>query len=1064
MKTRTAFALLMGTCTAAMAVPVAAQTRKAAGAEEAKVRFDIPAGSLKAALDKWAAQSGRQILYSADDIADGRSKGYRGVAEPQVVLFRLLIETGYSAQQDASGAIAITKRSSGVATVDATPDILVEGRRDWSLNLGIERTENDSQPFIVLTSEDIKRSGAPDLETFLRNQLSVNNSAGTASQAGLDDGGQRQFRGLSQVNLRGLGARETLILVDGRRQPGVNLGNGTFGQAQITGIPLASIERIEVLASSASSIYGSGASGGAINIVLKHNYSGGEITATYANTDDFKAGTGRIDLSAAKTLEGGRTNITFAGSWRKAEPLLYGDRISIRNDNVAETIRLTGRNPFSGSPPAATPNFRNSLLTGGVPRPLQLKPQYGGTVLSSGIGFVPEGYRGLLSDGVTPLLANIGQINLEPPSGTSSGGTDRPLIYGTTVYNGLLTARRTMNDWLTLYAQGQFSQTRSNSFVSRGNNGTTILASSPSNPFTTAIEVAGPNIGEVVEQTNVLTQWSAVGGGIVKLPYDWQANVDVSYSRSRYVLPDTPTSLTQATRTALTTGAINYLADVAANPPTLEYAVGYGYRNEPQLSSNLTTSLRLAGPLPIKLPGGKIQVTLNGERSQDRLGESRRAAEFFGLYALNYQPKGRYTLWSGYGEVALPIISPENNVPFAKLFDIRFSARGEVYDASGAGQSLACYLGPTPPTPAVVDACPPAGYDGRIGDASQSHIDPMVSFRWQPVDDVMFRASYGTGYLPPTLAQISKQTGPIDVELLDPLRGFERVGAEDDDGLNILQASYGGNPNVKPEVSRTITAGIILTPRFIPNLRFSADWTRITKSNNFLDAQAAFQYAERGFTGTLAGSRLGEFARFLEVFPERVQRGPASGGYAVGPITFLDLSLANYVGTRVEAVDFQLDYWFNLLGGRLDIQAAATWNRKLEVERLPGQVLDFLGVSGGPDSISNGTGSLPWRGNGTVRWSKNGFSIGVQSLVFDRYYLNTNRTLNVNQGAAFVPAQAYQNLMLSYAYDNGITLRAIINNVTDKTPPRDVTVSPLFYSRYGDPLGRNFQLAVTKAF
>ncbi|MGP7796838.1 TonB-dependent receptor domain-containing protein [Sphingomonas sp. CLY1604] len=1057
MRVRVAIALLVGTSAPAMAAQAQAQASTATAT--AKVRFNIPAGTLKAALDEWAAQSKRQIIYSADEIADGRTKGFKGVATPDLVLIRLLLQTGFFAQTDPSGAIAIIKRPKEIASMDATPDILVTGRRDWSLNTGIERTENDSQPFIVLTSEDIKRSGAPDLETFLRNQLTVNNSAGTASQAGLDNPLNREARGLSQVNLRGLGSRETLILVDGRRQPGVNLGNGTFGQAQITGIPLASIERIEVLASSASSIYGSGASGGAINIVLKHAYSGGELTATYSNTDDFVAGTGRIDLSLAKTLEGGRTNISFGGNWRKALPVLYRDRIGIRNDNVAETIRLTGKNPFGAIiPPGATPNFRNlTRSTDGRPAPLRLKPQYGGAVLSSGIGYVPEGYRGVLLDGVTPLLANIGSINLEAPAGTTNGGLDAPLIYGGENYSGLLTVRRNMNDWMTLYLQGQYSENRSVSFVSRGANIVDLAANAPNNPFTTRIQVLGPNFGDIQRFDNTLKQWSVVGGGIFKLPYAWQANIDVSYARSRYTIPDYPPFVAQSTRDALADGTINYLQDVTANPFPVVYNTGFNYRNAPQLSSNLTTSLRLSGPLPIKLPGGKIQVTVNGERSEDRLGEAVRSAGLFG-YFIAYQPKASYKLWSGYGEVAFPIISPANDIRFVKLFDIRVSGRGEYYDASGASELFTCYAGLAIPTAADYAACPPAGYKSGVGESQRSHIDPMVSFRWQPVGDVMFRASYGTGYLPPTLTQFSKQTGPLEVTLVDPLRGFERV--ENADGF--IEASYGGNPQVKPETSKTITAGVILTPRVIPNLRFSADWTRITKSNNFF-APIAFQYAARSFNGKLEGATA-ELFRFLELYPDRVRRGPASGGYAVGPITYLDLSLSNFVGTRVESVDFQLDYWFNLFGGRVDLQGAATWNRQLEVEGFPGEIVSYLGVSGGQSAIAGGYGALPWRGNATVRWTKNSFSIGVQTLVFDRYYLNTKRSYDDTQGSAYVPAQTYQNLMVSYAYDNGITLRAIVNNVLDKRPPRDTSSSPLFYSRYGDPLGRNFQLSVTKAF
>src|SRR5205085_1980006 len=88
----------------------------------------------------------------------------------------------------------------------------------------------------------------------------------------------------SAINLRGLGIDKTLILVNGRRMAGVNYSRGdemrTY-QPDLNGIPLAAVERIEVLPSSASAIYGGSAMGGVINVILKKNYQGGEARYSY---------------------------------------------------------------------------------------------------------------------------------------------------------------------------------------------------------------------------------------------------------------------------------------------------------------------------------------------------------------------------------------------------------------------------------------------------------------------------------------------------------------------------------------------------------------------------------------------------------------------------------------------------------------------------------------------------------------------------------------------------------------------------------------------------------------
>src|SRR3546814_2803196 len=129
----------------------------------------------------------------------------------------------------------ISDWSSDVCSSDLQniPEILVLGKRSWSLNTDIPRSKDEAQPYTVFTREEIKRSGAPDLDTFFRDFLGANTSVSTA--------GQRHSRD-SQIDLRGLGLDGTLILVDGRRiaDPHVGRGgltSGAFLQSSIMGIP-----------------------------------------------------------------------------------------------------------------------------------------------------------------------------------------------------------------------------------------------------------------------------------------------------------------------------------------------------------------------------------------------------------------------------------------------------------------------------------------------------------------------------------------------------------------------------------------------------------------------------------------------------------------------------------------------------------------------------------------------------------------------------------------------------------------------------------------------------------
>lgn len=1038
--------LLAGVAGGVLAVPAPAVAQEQVASTEQK--FAIPAGTLKSALDRWTRQSHRELVYREADVADVRSKGVSGVLTPEEALMRILDGTGFGVAFHESGAIAIVRQE---AAGNATPEILVTGSRNWSLNTGIERTEDDSQPFIVLTQEDIQRSGAPDLDTFLRNQLNVNAAPSTSDMAGRTNYTQR---GLSNINLRGLGSRDTLILVDGRRQPGINLGQGQINQPQITGIPLAAVERIEVLASSASGIYGSGASGGVINIILRRDYQGMEISANYADTYDFAQPDFRIDFTGATTIEEGRTNISFTGSWRKQSPLLYGDRSELFERGRKLRLENDPSSFYDVFPPSAsTPNIQSVYGT-----PLQLDPEYGGTVFDSPIAYVPSGYRGVALDGVDPLIATIGNYNFEQPDSATGEGLRAPLLYGAENLAGTLAVRREFNDWLSMYIEGAASRAISRNTVTRAPSSVTLLADAPNNPFTQDINVSLPQGNAEADVSSRNDQLRGVAGAIVKLPYDWQAVADFSWAKSRYTADKTPSNYTPGLTVLLGSGSQDVLRDLREAPLDLTYIDSdFGSISTPATTTMTTQSLRLAGPVPITLPGGKPRMTLNIERSVEVAGSviSATNAEFS---SVTYTPERKQKIFAAFAEIAFPIVGPDNGIPLIRSLELRIAARHESYTGEGALANILCQFAMGAlPSDDIYQDCPPEGTDLGSATTENSHTDPSVSLRWSPVEDITFRGSYTTGYLPPTLDQLTKLEGVLGVDARDPLRGGEPIGIPGPFG-NEIQGFYGGNPDVKPETSKTWSVGVILTPRFLSGLRFSADWTRITKNDNY--------FTPNGLLYAFDDATQDALEIFLERYPDRVVRGPASDGFDVGPITSIDVSMANLVGSTAEAVDFALDYSDELLGGTIDVSATSTWVRELSVQTYPGQPAeDYAGVN----TVSYGqgyseNGALRWRGNGSVRWSKGPFSIAWQGRYVDGYYLELDRAFVDWQGSARVDSVFYHDIAGSYDFDNGLKVRAGINNIFGTKPPIDTLASPIFYSRNADPRLTNFYLTLTKSF
>lgn len=1064
-------ALAASSCIAAIATPAQAQT----GAQTRS--YDIPAGDMARSLDAFTAQSGVQLVYRVDEVRGLRSGAVRGSYRAEEALRRLLAGSSLTVHRGGNGVYAVVRTGNGRAGRDdrngvnaaagpdapgqgadetqGVPDILVMGRRDWSLNTGIERSRDDSQPFVVLTQEQIRRSGATNLEQFLRDYLTTNAASGTAEQTSPIASGNAVPTGLSTINLRGLGTRETLILVDGRRQAGVNTGSGQLEQSVITNIPLAAIERIEVLSSSAAGIYGAGASGGVVNIILRRDYRGRQLSLTYNDTTDFAAPDGRIALVIGQPLENGRTNVSLTASYRRSDPLLNNER----SDLIVGARRFVVANQpdfYTSPPPGPTPNFRST--TGA---PLRLDPAYGGTLLPAAFGFVPPGYRGVAADGVGPLVANIGQYNLELNDSASPGGGRSPLVFGVEQISGNLAVRRHMNSWLDLYAEAAGSIYNSQSIFSLAPSLVTLPANAPNNPFQQNVFVTFPDYGGERTLRSRNTQLRLIGGGIVNLPGDWRAVVDIGYNRNWYTMARAHEALSLTSPNSLRNGTFDVLSD-SRNMP-------FAYEILPQAapdlsfsSDNLVTSLKLAGPVPFALPGGRPTVALSLERNRESSAETFALSQnpTISTVTVTYRPERSQTLSSVYGEVRAPLIGPGNHVPGVSAFEIVVAARYEQYHGRGSNdQGYTCYQSPAGNTAPIADPislCDPSTLAIPIVDFSNSHVDPTVSAKWTVTPDIAFRASYATGYLPPRLNNLVQVPGSILVAATDPQRGNEVVGEPYFPPYTLVPGFFGGNPDVRPERSETFTAGAILTPRFVPGLRFSVDYTRLHKSDVYYDPGALIA----GFTGTVDAQT--GFETFLRYFPERITRGPASGGFAVGPIIGIDASTVNLSGIWAEALDFAFDYDRPLWGGTISVAASATRNLKLASQAFPDSpVVDVNGTqAGGFSTLGLGGGNLLWKGNASVIFSSDRFSLGARARYFDGYYFNVDRSVYAPNASATVPSQTYVDVFGSYTINQSFALRAGVNNVLNKQPPYVAN----YYSSFGDPRLANFYLSLTANF
>ncbi|MCY4157087.1 MAG: TonB-dependent receptor [Gammaproteobacteria bacterium] len=183
---------------------------------------------------------------------------------------------------------------------------------------------------IILDREDIRASGELTLARVLR-QLPQNIN-GTTETFGSQLNGTTNIIGASTVNLRGLGSEYTLILVDGRR---IGHSGITGGVSDISTIPLAMVERIEVLLDGASAIYGSDAVGGVVNVITRKDYTGVDLDVNYSRPHKSGFEETRIGVSTGLAWDGGRANIGY--EYFRDSGLDASTRDSIINANRDDT-------------------------------------------------------------------------------------------------------------------------------------------------------------------------------------------------------------------------------------------------------------------------------------------------------------------------------------------------------------------------------------------------------------------------------------------------------------------------------------------------------------------------------------------------------------------------------------------------------------------------------------------------------------------------------------------------------------------------------------------------------
>jgi len=674
----------------------------AACAQEAR-EFNIPPGSLRDALNTYAAQSDQQIFFSADLVAGLRSQGLRGRYAPAEALDSLLRGSGLAWSETRPGVIVL-RRGAGMA---AGEDGAVELEEVVVTGTLIRSSGDLASPVVMLDRDALDRRGFGTVAETLTNL--PQNYAGSATpmvQATLSDAAASNTVFATGVNLRGLGAGSTLTLVNGRRLA------GTGSRAEFAGVsalPSAAVERVDVLLDGASALYGADAVAGVVNVIMRRSFDGHEsrvrVSAAQGGAEEVQA-----SHLAGRSWSTGSAYLSY--EYQTANGLSSFDRAYTRDGDLR---------PFGGTDHRAFYSAPGNIVafdaaTSSYVTQFAIRPNAGGTAQG------PSDFAA----GTTNLQTTLLGIDLLP-------SVERHSVYGS--------LRQSLGERLELTADLRYNL-RTNEIATAGAGG--IFSVSNANPwFVSPTGAASHTIAysfaRELGPARSHARSESLGftiGARYDLSADWsiegyvaQASERADYGltnrvNSRYLnealgnLPDDPTTPYRAA----VDGYFNLFGAGTANSRAVLDFIGSGSAGGQERSRSTSANLMAQGPI-WRLPGGDLMLAVGAqvrEESFDTGGYTFLSAASPFLYS---SPTRERSVSAAFAEVRAPLIGPDNARPGLRSLVLSLAGRVEDYDEFG------------------------------------TTTNPKFGLVWSPFEGLGVRTSWGTSFRAGSLPQRFDQTG-----------------------------------------------------------------------------------------------------------------------------------------------------------------------------------------------------------------------------------------------------------------------------------------------------------------
>ena len=931
-------------------------------------------------------------------------------------------------------------------------------------------TFNSPSPVQVVTRDESTLAGFNSTTAALQSTAVTGGSAQINNAYGgyVTNGGP----GANTLSLRGLGASRTLILLNGRRVAPAG-SRGSVGSADLNVLPSAMIDRIEILKDGASSIYGSDAIAGVVNIITIPKVDRITVEGQYNKTYDGGGDEQRYSIVGGITRD--RFSLSGSLEYYKRDELTLGDRDWTQCNTDYRINRAISDIPGSGD---------------------YIDPKTG---LAKCYPITGTGSNGVTINTIgTGPIAGIGAVGSSAPGQTANFIRWRPnaaINSGLIGYEGVggnINVRDTFDQRMlkqslispaevyTGYAQGSFDlQALGNAeiyFEVLGNErksqqtgyrqlsldyaeGSPLL---PTQLQTSVVQQPGPtnltngkNLGvrafigfgnDTSEQT--VKFYKTTGGirGDFFLP-GWRYDVSASYTKSDadYTFQSFITSRLAKSLNVVASGSGFACVDPTGGciaAPSLTAAVVGGqlpqdwvnYVFRPVTGSTLydetVVTAAVDGSL-FKLPYGEVKGAFGLEYRKAKIDDTppleSQTGDLFNLTSAAIT-RGTDSVWEAYGELDIPILA---NLPFAKELSLNVSGRYTDYDSYGSGSTY------------------------------------KVGLIYTPVDFISLRGTYGTSYRAPALFEQFQggtsgflnpsadpcneygQGDPSSIRYANCNAELNNPNFTPTSGVTVITAG-GSAQGLKAETSKNYTFGIILQPTlpsYIGDISFAVDYYDI-KVENGVDRVGAQGILQRCYDDPQFRAG-GGYCRFIN------QRVPGSNA-----LTVFD-SYTNIATQRVRGIDYTLRYNREVGPGTLRLNAQVTQYISQASKLFEEDPVDeYNGTLNNPEFTGTFDASYTYQ-NWKIR-----YGLEWVAAMDSTEYLGLDPA--TSPYVFNVPDYFIHSLSVQYKADDW-SITAGMRNIGDTTPP---PISQGAYNRVGnaplysgyDYVGRTAFVNVSKSF